>query len=234
VVEAFLLEGFISHQIKYKLNLKNKLKMKKLLMLLALVFTTSMFAQEYYWTTYSFNVDPEDEEIVTKLKDNDINSSHQIAFTGTLDAMGNQYAQGENLNWDLFLTKLSQYTEAFSSAGGNSLISIGEPGSHPIQNIVWFDVENEAKFGAAWKKYFEKFAPKDQRKTLGKFRLGRSPLGETHYGLTGVNDFKTAFNPGISNNGNKAAQAAWEVFMDEVEGIVKIVRTQTRVMIGKW
>ena len=41
--------------------------MKKLLMLLALVFTTSMFAQEYYWTTYSFNVDPEDEEIVTKL-----------------------------------------------------------------------------------------------------------------------------------------------------------------------
>ena len=34
--------------------------MKKLLMLLALVFTTSMFAQEYYWTTYSFNVDPED------------------------------------------------------------------------------------------------------------------------------------------------------------------------------
>jgi hypothetical protein len=232
--------------------------MKKLLMLLALVFTTSAFSQEYYWTTYSFNVEPQDEEIVTKLandyfsspnskadgvtvylfenhfKDNSINSSHQIAFTGTLDAMGEQYSQGENLSWNLFLTKLNQYTEAFSSAAGNSLISIGEPGSHPIQNIVWFDVENEAKFGAAWKKYFEEFTPKDQRKTLGKFRLGRSHFGETHYGLTGVNDFKTAFNSGLNNDGNKAAQAAWKIFMDEVEGIVKVIRTQTRVMIGKW
>lgn len=232
--------------------------MKKLILSILLITSLNLAAQEYYWTTYSFNVEAEDEEIVTKLvndyfsspnskadgvtvylfenhfKDNGINSSHQIAFTGTLEAMGNQYSQGENINWDLFLTKLSQYTETFSSASGNSLISIGEPGSHPIQNIVWFDVENEVKFGDAWKKYFEKFTPKDQRKTLGKFRLGRSPLGETHYALTGVNDFKTAFNSGISNNGNKAAQAAWEVFMDEIEGIVKIVRTQTRVMIGKW
>jgi len=46
VVEAFLLEGFISHQIKYKLNLKNKLKMKKLLLIIALVITTSTFAQK--------------------------------------------------------------------------------------------------------------------------------------------------------------------------------------------
>ena len=86
--------------------------MKKLLFLLAIILTTSAFAQEYYWTTYSFNVEPEDEEIVIKLandyfsspnskadgvtvylfenhfKDKILNSSHQIAFTGTLDAMG--------------------------------------------------------------------------------------------------------------------------------------------------
>ena len=91
--------------------------MKKLLLLFAIVFSSSLFAQEYYWTSYSFNVAPEDEEIVAKLtndyfslpnskvdgvtvflfenhfKDNSNNASHTIVFTGTLDAMGNQYSQ---------------------------------------------------------------------------------------------------------------------------------------------
>ena len=110
--------------------------MKKLLLLFAIVFSSSLFAQEYYWTSYSFNVAPEDEEIVAKLtndyfslpnskvdgvtvflfenhfKDNSNNASHTIVFTGTLDAMGNQYSQGDNLNWDLFMSKLSKYTKS--------------------------------------------------------------------------------------------------------------------------
>jgi hypothetical protein len=53
--------------------------MKKLLMLLALVFTTSAFSQEYYWTTYSFNVEPQDEEIVTKLANDYFSSPNSKA-----------------------------------------------------------------------------------------------------------------------------------------------------------
>jgi len=92
--------------------------MKKVFLSILLITSLNLAAQEYYWTTYSFNVEAEDEEIVTKLvndyfsspnskadgvtvylfenhfKDNGINSSHQIAFTGTLEAMGNQYSQG--------------------------------------------------------------------------------------------------------------------------------------------
>ena len=97
----------------------------------------SLKAQEYYWTSYSFNVDSEDTEIVAKLTndyfsaenakadgvsvylfenhfhDSELSSSHEIVFAGTYDAMGNQYSQGENPSWDLYLAKLGQYTKKF-------------------------------------------------------------------------------------------------------------------------
>jgi hypothetical protein len=232
--------------------------MKKLLLLFAIVFSSSLFAQEYYWTSYSFNVAPEDEEIVAKLtndyfslpnskvdgvtvflfenhfKDNSFNASHTIVFTGTLDAMGNQYSQGDNLNWDLFMSKLSKYTKAFSSAAGRSLISIGVPGTHPIQNSYVLNVQDESKFASSWENYNRKHNPENRRVTLGKFSLGRSSDGETHYILVGVNSFKEAFNPGKYRENNSSAINAWNKFIEEFDENAHIVRTQTRVMIGKW
>ena len=42
--------------------------MKKFLLIF--IFSSSfLFSQEYYWTSYSFNVDPEDVETVGKLTD---------------------------------------------------------------------------------------------------------------------------------------------------------------------
>jgi hypothetical protein len=107
--------------------------------------------------------------------------------------MGKQYSRGENLNWDLFLTKLNRFTKRHSSAAGRSLISFGIPGSHLIQNIFVLKVENAAEFANAFKAYNSGFNPKDRRVTLGQFNLGRSPDGETHYVLAGVNSFKDVF-----------------------------------------
>ena len=69
--------------------------MKKLLMLLALVFTTSMFAQEYYWTTYSFNLDPEDEEIVTKLVNDYFSSPNSKADGVTVYLFENHFKDND-------------------------------------------------------------------------------------------------------------------------------------------
>ena len=191
--------------------------MKKFFTLLLILLSSIISAQEYYQTTYSFNIEAEDDEIVSKLTDDyfskprnkaegvsvflfenhfvdsESNSSHTIAFTGTLDAMGKQYSRGENLNWDLFLTKLNRFTKRHSSAAGRSLISFGIPGSHLIQNIFVLKVENAAEFANAFKAYNSGFNPKDRRVTLGQFNLGRSPDGETHYVLAGVNSFKDVF-----------------------------------------
>ncbi|MDA9322949.1 hypothetical protein N9Q55_02660 [Flavobacteriaceae bacterium] len=233
--------------------------MKKLLLLLfAIVFSSSLFAQEYYWTTYSFDVEAEDEEIVTKLFndyfsaanskaegvstflfenhfiDSANHASHTVAFTGTLDAMGKQYSRGENISWELFTTKLSRYITHHSAASGRSLISYGIPGSHSIQNLYILKVKNAAKFASAWEEYNSKFSPKDRRVTLGRFSLGRSSDGETHYVLSGVDSFEDAFNPGKYRESNSSAKNAWSKFVEEFEENAQMIRTQTRVMIGKW
>ena len=83
--------------------------MKKFILIFTLFIltTVSLKAQEYYWTSYSFNVDAEDTQIVAKLTndyfsaenskaegvsvylfenhfhDSDLSSSHEIVFTGT-------------------------------------------------------------------------------------------------------------------------------------------------------
>jgi|TARA_B110000977_G_C11071045_1_gene489554 hypothetical protein len=232
--------------------------MKKLILSILLLTSLNLAAQEYYWTTYSFDVEAEDEEIVTKLtndyfsspnskvegvtvflfenhfNDSSNNSSHTLAFTGTLDAMGKQYSQGDNLSWDLYISKMSRHLKSHSSAAGRSLISIGVPGTHPIQNLYILKVKNESKFASAWKNYNSKFSPKDRRVTLGKFSLGRSSDGETHYVLSGVNSFEDAFNPGKYRDSNSSAKNAWSKFVEEFDENAQMIRTQTRVMIGKW
>ncbi|MBT4414148.1 MAG: hypothetical protein HOC83_08670, partial [Polaribacter sp.] len=41
--------------------------MKNIILSLLLLISLNLSAQEYYWTTYSFDIEAEDEEIVTKL-----------------------------------------------------------------------------------------------------------------------------------------------------------------------
>lgn len=84
----------------------------KNLLLLSLFTTSFVFSQEYYWTSYSFNVSPEDIETVANLtddyfsqddskkegvsvylfenhfSDSSNNASHSLVFAGTLNAMG--------------------------------------------------------------------------------------------------------------------------------------------------
>ena len=218
----------------------------------------TLAAQEYYWTSYNFNVDAEDVEITAKLtadyfsqpgskaegvtvylfethfNDNETNWSHSLVFAGSLDAMGEQYSRGQNDSWNLYLTKIGQYAKSHSAASGNSLISYGEIGTHPIQNILWLDVNDAGKFAEAWKNYHGKFNPEDRRITLGQFRLGRSSMGETHYVLQGFSDFKSAFNPNKYREENKVAQKAWSEFFDVASKEVTILRSNTRIMLGKW
>lgn len=230
----------------------------KILSVIMLFLGFTLAAQEYYWTSYNFNVDAEDVEITAKLtadyfsqpgskaegvtvylfethfNDNETNWSHSLVFAGSLDAMGEQYSRGQNDSWNLYLTKIGQYAKSHSAASGNSLISYGEIGTHPIQNILWLDVNDAGKFAEAWKNYHGKFNPEDRRITLGQFRLGRSSMGETHYVLQGFSDFKSAFNPNKYREENKVAQKAWSEFFDVASKEVTILRSNTRIMLGKW
>jgi hypothetical protein len=233
--------------------------MKKIILSLLLITSLNLFAQETYWTDYAFNVAVEDEEIVTKLtndyfsspnskaegvtvfllenhfKDSSNNASHTIVFTGTLDAMGMQYSQGDNLSWDLFLTKLNRYTKSFSSAAGRSLISFGVAGSYPVQNVYILKVKDGQKFAAAWENYQAEVNPDERRVSFGQISLGRSPNGETHYVSSEVNSFKDAMRMGQFRNPIVSAKnTAWKKFLEEFDGNAVMVRTLTRTVVGKW
>ena len=227
--------------------------------LLIFIFSSSfLFSQEYYWTSYSFNVDPEDIETVGKLtddyfskegskadgvtvflfenhfRDGTINASHSLVFYGTQEAMGSQYSSGQNTDFQLYLTKMGQLTKSHSSAAGKSLISIGTPGNYPIQAVYWMKVQNASQFAKGFGEYQKKYAPKNRRVTLGSFNLGRSPYGETHYILVGVESFMEAFDVGKFRESNKSSMSAWVKFIESNEGNVEFVRSTTRVMMGKW
>ena len=250
-----ILRGFFvtCQRINHKL-----IKMKNLLLLLFLFTTSFAFSQEYYWASYSFNVSPEDVETVANLtddyfsgddsksegvsvylfdnhfSDSSNNASHSLVFAGSLEAMGKQYSSGENINFQLYLTKMGQHVENYSSAAGRSLISFGTPGTHPVQNVFWLKVKNASQFADGFRSYNSKYNPENRRVTLGAFNLGRSPHGETHYVLLGVDSFMEAFNVGKYRQDNKAASLAWDKYMSSNEGNIEVVRTHTRVMLGKW
>ena len=231
--------------------------MKDLLLGVFTLFTTFLSAQEYHWTAYNFTVASEDVEIVGKLvgdyfgvegnkaadvsvflfenhfSDNEMNFSHSLIFAGTIDAIGAQYGQDPSAKWQLFLTKMNRYINDYSSAAGRSLVSFGETGSHPIQNLYSMRIEDQTKFAEAFTKYHSKYNPSDRRVTLGRVGLGRSPAGETHYVLVGVDDFKTAMSSGSYRENNKAAKSAWKEYREN-NGEVKLIRSSTRVMLGKW
>ncbi len=231
--------------------------MKNLLLGVFALCTTFLSAQEYHWTAYNFTVATEDVEIVGKLvgdyfgvegnkaagvsvflfenhfSDNGMNFSHSLIFTGSIDAIGAQYEMGTSAEWQLFLTKMSRYTNDYSSGAGSSVVSFGEPGSHPIQNLYSMRIVDQAKFAKAFTKYNSKYNPSDRRVTLGRVGLGSSPEGETHYILVGVDDFKTAMSTGSYRENNKAAKAAWNEYWENT-GEVKLIRSSTRVMMGKW
>jgi hypothetical protein len=232
--------------------------MKKVFSILLIFMGSFLQAQEYYWSSYNITVADQDIETVAGLMDayfsqegsknagvsvylfenhffdHSVDYTHSIVFTGSLEDLSNQYAKESSADWKLFLTKLSNYTTTHSAAQGNSIASFGNPGSHPIQNVIYLDVEDAATFAANFKKYNGKYNPSDRRVTLGRFNAGRSPYGESHYVLVGVDDFKTMMNSGGYRETNTAAKKAWSEYMDVLDGNVSIIRSVTRIMVSKW
>jgi len=232
--------------------------MKKIFSILLIFMGSFLHAQEYYWSSYNITVADQDIETVAGLMDayfsqegsknagvsvylfenhffdHSVDYTHSIVFTGSLEELSNQYAKESNADWKLFLTQLSNYTTTHSAAQGNSIASFGNPGSHPIQNVIYLDVEDAATFAANFKKYNGKYNPSDRRVTLGRFNAGRSPYGESHYVLVGVDDFKTMMNSGGYRETNTAAKKAWSEYMDVLDGNVSIIRSVTRIMVSKW
>ena len=70
--------------------------MKKLILSILLLTSLNLAAQEYYWTTYSFDVEAEDEEIVTKLTNDYFSSPNSKVEGVTVFLFENHFNDSSN------------------------------------------------------------------------------------------------------------------------------------------
>lgn len=236
--------------------------MKNLVLYLFLFFAFSVNAQDFYWTYYNFTVEPKDEAAVLKLvedyfkehkrdgvtvrffenhfNDSDNNYTHSIGFSGSLDAMGNQYSGAQSDTWDLFLTRVNQHIKgSFSSSMGRGISTHGPATAGsvwPIQNYIYLHVKDPSAFLEAREKYFSSFKSDVRLTVLGSVNSGRSPHGETHMVIQGYKDFKSAMagiDALLSPDQVEARKKAWKEF-GETNGGVNVIRSGTRILLGKW
>ena len=236
--------------------------MKKLILTSLLFVTFSISAQDFYWTYYNFSVEPKNEAAVLQLvqdyfkehkqdgvtvrffenhfNDSGNNYTHSIGFSGTLDAMGNQYSGAQSDSWDLFLTRVNQLIKgSFSSFMGRGISTHGpatEGNVWPIQNYVYLHVKDPSAFLAAREKYFSSFKSDVRLTVLGSITSGRSPHGETHMVIQGYKDFKSAMagmDALLTSDQVEARRKAWKEF-SENNGGVSVIRSGTRILLGKW
>ncbi|MBT8283628.1 MAG: hypothetical protein KJO86_07845, partial [Muriicola sp.] len=166
------------------------------------------------------------------------NFTHMIVFSGSLDAMGNQYAADGGAEWMLFRTQVNQHVkDGFSATMGRRLVSWGDmEAQYPIQNYYVVQVENSAAFKTAYEKYQSSALRKGWMNMYGSFTTGVGPDGGSHWVITGHKNFKSAMGGSdavFTDAEKKARDKAWNTFR-ETNGGVKLIRSGTRVMLGMW
>ncbi len=227
-------------------------------MLIFMAFTLS--AQEAYWTHYNVIVAPQEVETVHKLmsdyftankqegvtvslwenhfNDSGNNFTHSIGFSGTLDALGAMYGRDGGDTWKLFLTQLNQHIkDGFNARTGTRESHNGDlDKDYPVQKYFIVHVED----GATWDKAFNKYASANHvagtLNMMGNFTSGVSPDGENRWVINGFSDFKGALGGAnaMRTDAEKATNdKAWKEFLD-TNGVSHLVRSGTRVMMGKW
>jgi len=227
--------------------------MKKLSLLTIILFAafSSMNAQTIF-TTYSFDVEPKDQYVVSQLykeyfskkehlikgitvylyenhfKAKDV-ATHEVVFTGTPEAMGAGYDGKGSESWSLFQSELSKYCKPVRSAEGKRISSFGDTSSvvYSIQNVYFLNVKEPAQYKEKFEAFWSKNTPANTRVSLGSV----TTLNEektTHYVVRSYKDFTTKFKDEDVNS------KATSEFYNSVKDIRSFNSSTTRVLLGKW
>jgi len=234
--------------------------MKKLITCFMLLTVFALSAQQSYWTSYSFIVEPENEDTVVKLiddyfkehkidgvsvslyanhfYDDDNTTTHMVVFSGSLDAVGAMYAADNGDAWALLGARLDHFIKDSSGARmGTTKIAYGDTdGTYPIQQYYILDVEDAKTMQEELTKFNNKYKPEGRVVMMGNFTSGISPEGENHWVIAGYKDMKSALggnSVGLSDKEKAARDADWKTFQDN-NGGVKMIRSGLRIRVGQW
>jgi hypothetical protein len=227
--------------------------MKKLSLLTVILFAafSSMHAQGIF-TSYSFNVEPKDQNTVLQLykeyfgkkenlikgvtialyenhfKGKDI-ATHEMVASGTPEAMGAAYDGKSSSAWNLFQSELSKYCKGVRAAEGKRGSNFGDTSSaiYPVQDVYFINVKDQEQYKAKFEAFWSKNSPANTRISFGSV----TTLNEektTHYVVRSYKDFTTKFKDDVQSYKGYA----------EMMSLQKDNRTfnssTTRVLLGRW
>ena len=227
--------------------------MKKLSLLAIIMFAafSSINAQSIF-TSYTFNVDPKDQNTVLQLykdyfgkKENLIKgvtialyenhfkgkdvATHEMVASGTPEAMGAAYDGQSSAAWNLFQSELSKYCKAVRAAEGKRGSNFGDTSSviYPIQDVYYINIKDPEQYKTKFEAFWSKNTPANTRITFGNV----TALNEektTHYVVKSFKDFTTKFKDDAING------KANTEFTNSVKDIRTFNSSTTRVLLGRW
>ncbi len=233
--------------------------MKKVFFGLLVCMACALSAQESYWTNYHVVAEPQDVETFYKLtndyftanktegvtvtlwenhfNDHGNNFTHSINFSGSLDAMGNMYANFSGDTWDLYLVKLNQHIkEGYGARMGTRKSHMGDMSQeYPVQKYFIVHADDGGTWDDAYNTY-KANTPAGMLNMMGNFTSGISTKGENRWVLNGFKDFKSAMGGAnhLRTDAENAANAkAWQKFLDD-NGESHLVRSGLRIRVGEW
>jgi hypothetical protein len=227
--------------------------MKKLSLLAIIMFAafSSINAQSIF-TSYSFNVEPKDQNTVLQLykeyfgkKENLVKgitvtlyenhfrgrdiATHDVVFSGTAEAMGAAYDGKSSAAWNLFQSELSKFCKGVRAAEGKRGSNFGDTSSaiYPVQDAYFINVKDPEQYKAKFEAFWSKNTPSNIRITFGSV----TTLNEektTHYVVKSYKDFTTKFKD-EATNGKVNTE-----FTNSVKEIRTFNYSTTRVLLGRW
>jgi hypothetical protein len=234
--------------------------MRRFVLLFALLLAFAVNAQDTYFTTYSFVVEPQEEATVRQLVDDYYSknkpegvfvrlfenhfhdggntATHAIVFTGSLDDLSKMYDGGSSESFSLFLTRLNQHIkDGNGSAMGHHLAIYGDTNTrYPFQRYYYLKVKDPAAFDTAYKKFQAAHNPTGVIVNMGDISVGNAPNGPNRWAISGFKTMKAAMggqNSLLSGAALTAREKAWDEFL-ATNGGAEVLRSGMRILLGAW
>ncbi len=225
--------------------------MKKVFTVFSFLISSLVFSQNFYWYDVMLEVDSKNVSTVAGLVDGFYSShpkpsnvkvefssiplkgtsekaTHMIGITSESSQSLADYRNSlKGGDWDLYISKMSNYVKSSRAAAGRDLITNGSETSYPIGQAWVFKVKNlqlntmVQAFGKLIKSYkFDGFVG------MGQIVHG-TDNGESVYIYGTYSDLNSAFNFGPQSKNDTAAFAEFSKTLDTVE----FSKSFTRVLI---
>ena len=228
--------------------------MKNVFILFSILISSLTFSQNVFWYDVMLEVDGKNASTVASLVDG-FYSNHKKSSDVTVEfssiplkglgekathiiSIGSESSESladfrnslKGSDWDLYISKMSNYVESSRASAGKSLITNGSETKYPIGQAWTFKVKNTQlnsmvqAFGKLIKSYkFDGFVG------MGQIVHG-TDNGESVYIYGTYSDLNAAFNFGPQSKNDAAAFAEFAKVLDDVE----YSKTFTRVLVKRY